>query len=391
MSKYTTEVRYICEVTAGLTDSAGFNSIDNILSRETVEKIFNFDYPIFDEEYRYPLNKKILRHFYTREIGEETVGLWKLRLSQMMNEIMPYYNKLYTSELDNINPYWNIDITTTGNREKDRNKTANHSTNTTENRTGNKNISSNSLESGSSTENKLGTNTKDKNINTTEVTNDISNVTKKGNDIKTTTTTGTHKETTEDNGEVTHAGKVTTANTNVNTNRYSDTPQGGLDGMKAIQQNMYLTNATITDDSGNGVTNTTDITKSKDKTYDVAIDSGTGKDNLTRNETNAGTSNSTTKKTGGDKTTDNINENTRKSTSVNGSETTNATNNDNMNRNSQRNVNENIDTSEEYVERVSGYKGNKAYAELIMEWRKSFLNIDKMILKDLEDCFFQLW
>ena len=86
MSKYTTEVRYICESTAGLTDSVGFNSVDAVLD-ECVDKIFDFDYPIFDETYRRPLNKKILRNFYTREICAESVGLWKLYLQQRLNEI----------------------------------------------------------------------------------------------------------------------------------------------------------------------------------------------------------------------------------------------------------------------------------------------------------------
>ena len=31
MSKYTTEVRYICEVNSGLVQSAGFNDIQKIL------------------------------------------------------------------------------------------------------------------------------------------------------------------------------------------------------------------------------------------------------------------------------------------------------------------------------------------------------------------------
>jgi len=162
MSSYTTEVRYICESTAGLTDSADFNSIDNVLSKETVDKIFNFDYPIFDETYRYPLNKKILRHFYTREIGEETVGLWKLRLQQTLNEVMPYYNQLYKLELDKINPFYSVDLTTTrhttGNERTDEtnslNKTITGNTNTT------KNEQSNNSKTENANENKTGDKTR---------------------------------------------------------------------------------------------------------------------------------------------------------------------------------------------------------------------------------------
>ena len=98
MSKYTTEVRYICEVAAGLTESVGFDKVWDVLSDDTVKKVFeNITFPIFDESYRVPLEKKILLHYYTREIGLETVGLWKLKMTSKLNDIMPYYNQLYES------------------------------------------------------------------------------------------------------------------------------------------------------------------------------------------------------------------------------------------------------------------------------------------------------
>ena len=110
MSKYTTELRYICEYEAGLSESKGYNNIDEIVTL-AAPKIFSFDFPIFDEEYRLPLEKKILKHYYTREISEETYGLWKLRLEDKMNLIMPYYNKLYPSDDLDFNPFNDTDIT----------------------------------------------------------------------------------------------------------------------------------------------------------------------------------------------------------------------------------------------------------------------------------------
>ena len=111
MSKYTTELRYICEHEAGLTESVGYNDIDRVLAL-SVGKIFDFDYPIFDEAYRNVLNLKILRHFYTREIGFETVGLWKHYLRTKMTEIMPYYNHLYQAQLElaELNPFRDVDL-----------------------------------------------------------------------------------------------------------------------------------------------------------------------------------------------------------------------------------------------------------------------------------------
>lgn len=113
MSKYTTELRYICEVLAGLNESEGYNSVDDIIEN-SYDKVFDFDYPIFDEEYRPVLEKKIIRHFYTREIGDETVGLFKLHLSAKMNDIMDYYNQLYKSALIEFDPMTDISYTRSG-------------------------------------------------------------------------------------------------------------------------------------------------------------------------------------------------------------------------------------------------------------------------------------
>lgn len=113
MSKYTTEVRFICETAAGLTESAGASKIDEIITK-AAPVVFNFDWPIFDEAYRLGLEEKILRHYYTREIGEETVGLWKLRLEDRLNLVMPKYNQLYESAKLEFNPFYDVDYTRQG-------------------------------------------------------------------------------------------------------------------------------------------------------------------------------------------------------------------------------------------------------------------------------------
>lgn len=115
MSKYTTEVRFICEHLSGLEESKGYNDTDEIID-EARPKIFDFDYPIFDVAYKPVLEHKILDHFYTREIGFETYGLWKQKLRAKMREIMPYYNKLYNSELIEFNPLYSEDIRIDGER-----------------------------------------------------------------------------------------------------------------------------------------------------------------------------------------------------------------------------------------------------------------------------------
>lgn len=151
MSKYTTEVRFICENSAGLSESEGADNVDSILDK-CWNKVFNFDFPIFDEKYRQVLCRKILKHYYTREIAHETVGKWKLALNAKLNEIMPYYNQLYKSELLEFNPFYDVDLT----RSREGSGTSNRTSNNTETNTGvSKNVSSGSGTSNTDTLNRF--------------------------------------------------------------------------------------------------------------------------------------------------------------------------------------------------------------------------------------------
>lgn len=70
------------------------------------------DYPIFAESYRSTLNDLIKGHFAFNEIGYEMPGMFKQRLNQTMDEIMPYYNNLYLAQIDLL-PYSAVDLTET--------------------------------------------------------------------------------------------------------------------------------------------------------------------------------------------------------------------------------------------------------------------------------------
>lgn len=146
MSKYTTEVRFICETAAGLSDSTGQTSVNDVLARSH-KKVFNFDYPIYDERYRAILEKKILKHYYTREICAETVGLWKLWLDSRMNDIMPYYNELYKTTLYEVNPLYDVDYHVE--RKQDRTESGNENTNSATSGSGESETSTSSDTSGS--------------------------------------------------------------------------------------------------------------------------------------------------------------------------------------------------------------------------------------------------
>ena len=106
MADYTIELRTICEDLAEMPGSA-YNDVIPVAA----PLLFNFDFPIFDEAYRYVLEQKIVKHFYTREIAHETVGMFILRLDVKMNEIMPYYNELYKSAKLEFDPLTDMHYT----------------------------------------------------------------------------------------------------------------------------------------------------------------------------------------------------------------------------------------------------------------------------------------
>lgn len=290
MSKYTTEVRYICETDAGLKESKGYDSVNEIITNSRT-KIFNFDYPIFDSNYKSILETKILKHYYTREIGFETVGLWKLKLDTKMNEIMPYYNQLYKSTLLEFNPLWTEEYQTLHNKKND-------GTNV-----------NNSLATGS-------TNVSETSVNST-----------------------VNKEKLDQTRDNTNVTSDLRKDTNVSRDKYSDTPQGALTN---IENDTYLTNARkITEDN-----------KSEDDRTSI------NKDKLTGN-----------------------NENTSDSSNVKSGDNTFNNANDSIN------VYNNL---EDYLEVASGRRGKDA-SELLMNYRKTFLNIDMQIIDELEELFLHLW
>ena len=291
-------------------------------------KVFNFEFPIFDEAYRPILEKKILKHYYTREIGLETVGLWKLFLDTKLNEIMPYYNQLYKSELISFNPMYDVDLTRdhqlkrledikeTGTQESDTNR--NGTLDTTANKTGTTHDTSLTTDHGTANQ-------------------DISNQ---------KTAHGTNGDTTDVTTTVSHVDK------------FSDTPQGALDGLK---NDTYMSEARIVDD-----TNTSKTVVS-------------GSDDI--NENNTGNTTTETDATS-DTTSDGI-------TTQN--ETVNTTNTDKENRVATQNTNKNLNSIDDYIEHVTGKTSGVSYSKLLNEFRETFLNIDMLIINDLSDLFMNLW
>ena len=216
MSKYTTEVRFICENSAGLSESEGADNVDSILDK-CWNKVFNFDFPIFDENYRQVLCRKILKHYYTREIAHETVGRWKLALNAKLNEIMPYYNQLYKSELLEFNPFYDVDLT----RSREGSGTSNRTSNNTETNSGtSKNVSSGSGTSNTDTLNRFS-DTPQNSMDTQGIADSVPLTTvTKVNEDKTTANESTDTLTRNDN-------KTGSGTENINnTDKYIETVKG---------------------------------------------------------------------------------------------------------------------------------------------------------------------
>lgn len=59
--------------------------------------IFDFDFPIWDPNYRTHLEYMIVSHYYLDEVAYETWGQFKMNLENWLNEQMPRFNVLYNA------------------------------------------------------------------------------------------------------------------------------------------------------------------------------------------------------------------------------------------------------------------------------------------------------
>ena len=106
MSKYTMELRQIIEYEGRDTVESYFKDycINNYLRPNEVETILNANIWSKDR-----LASKIVDHYYMREIGYETIGLFKHYAKVYMQEIMERYLPLIYSNSINYDPLVNVD------------------------------------------------------------------------------------------------------------------------------------------------------------------------------------------------------------------------------------------------------------------------------------------
>lgn len=398
MSTYTTQVRYICEQAAGLRQSVGLQGVDDVIAK-AIPSIFT-DYPIFDESYRQVLNTKILRHFYMREIGFETVGLWKFHLANKLNEIMPYYNQLYKSEQLKFNPFTDTDYTRTHKGSGKQDTTEATSGTRSGEQTGTRSGSTTSKEDGSVTSNSTdtweesGTNHSSTTKGTDDTTTLDSKVTGSSSQSTTGDTTDTSSMTTENTTNTSGESSTESATSSDRVNKFSDTPQGGLSN---LLDGTYLTNAT--QESTNGSDTSSGKTSGKTTVMDTQRRTG----GTTSSETVTGESGSTTESTNtritnesstvsGSSSSNSTDTSTGKSTSTStGTDTTEESSTGTSTEQTSGTRTGNLTSTDEWLEQVSGKVNSVSYMDLLMKYRDTFLNIDRQIILELDDLFMGLW
>lgn len=369
--------------------------------RTLVEKM---GYNIFDEtwttyvpEHKPVLCDKILRRYYFYEIGQETPDRFKHYLNEQLCREMPYYNQLYASELLKLEPLYNHMLEESGDIDRLRNRermeverrdldtlrqlsrAIKEALDAIENTKGNLD----DTQTGTWSENKTGTENTDttRNLDTTSLTtNDLTKETK--------------QDTTEkmvDSAQSDKTGSSTSNTTTSNTRRYSDTPQGTVSTSGVQIENQYLTN--YTRDSGESDTT---ASMSEKITNSETRDTTTG---MTGTETNTGTVDvkGTEKETGSkdvsyseDKdgqSKDVGNTTTTEDTTRTQTTATFGTETDRSNASELRSGN--VDEKEkEGVKSKNSQKGfTVSQAELLEAYRRTFLNIDNMIVESLGHLF----
>lgn len=256
-------VKGICEGYAQMSTENGDKAIDII--QASLPFIFDFDFPIADDTHRQELETKIIKNYYFRQICCQDVEEWKLRLSNKLMLIMPYYNELYAS-LDYLKGNILDDVDYERKVEEGSSK--------------------NGLESSKTTQN-------------TD---------------------------TESHNELTGQDATTNSTTKKGVGRYSDTPQSQIE---ALENNDYLTNATISDETSS----------SNDSNISSKHSESTGSSDVT------GTFDTLRSDSG----------------------------------------------TRDMTEHVKGKMGMKTKASMVMEYRKAIINIDNEIVSRLSDLFLNIY
>lgn len=390
------------------------------MAKYTIElyKLVNSGYQIFDEtwstfvpEHKVELCNKIIRKYWFNEIGAETPDRFKHYINEQLAREMPYYNKLYESDLWSLFPLYNYIMESEGH-------------------TSTKNTALSNLVSrhDSSVLREMGESLyREANIDkwgtmdstTHEVLGEVGNLTGDHTEKETIDTSGTKDytkdqdnkleeqserdiKTVEESQEVIDddtTGHTTQSETTNGTRRYSDTPQGSVTTSGGLSIDaQYLTNYESTNSSRNltedtkgtddrttnfNKTTTTDddfnrtVTEDNKETYDedttthsVRDKSNHDVEDTTHNKDTVTTVNQTTH----DSQYDNSDEFKQNSEQANGSDV-----------NAQSTSSQTDDSQKTSMKRQGTVGSSRV--ELLRQYRNSIINIDELIIRSLAENF----
>lgn len=388
------------------------------------------NYPIFDEGHRAILNNKIIRHYYFREICCDSPERFNFYLETKMDEIMPYYNQLYKSELLEYNPLATEFYSETNSLSKEAKKAVENyikkiaEESTGDNYSGSKreNLNEDTKRDASGTETNKATRTDklkevavtaETNSNTrtddlTEAVETTSGSTKNSDATNDSTTTNALK--TTNSSENSGSGTSKTSGSKVT--GFSDIPQAGYettvtenaDGSVTTTSKGYLTTRTTESTNEQNATTTKETGKATtDNTGTVTVKSELKqKDEIAETNSSTKTNTGTVENAGSvDKTVTKDNTGTQNNDSdgtMTETETGSKTNKNNIYEDTQRNVfvsSKNVGENAEQEKRhekengelfAEGRRGISP-ADLIRKYREIIQNVDMMIIDELNDLF----
>lgn len=346
------------------------------------------DYPIFDEAYRASLNDKIIRHFYFREIGFETVAQFRWRMDATMRENMPYFNQLYSSlnlitdPITNVRYTYNdvFNLATEENGTGTTSKTGSGSSATTETHTGDD--VTEAAKGATRTETTTHGHTETETLDHGHVLTETADY---GRQQDTTDTTAYGRTEATVNGGSDQTLEGATKEREIR----SDTPMNQIP-TGAIEAGNYATEATYTEREGQRAGTTT-----YGGTTNVTLG---GSDTETQNVATSGTDVTEHAHTGEDVTERVHGGSDTVETETGGADTTTLTHGEQIVTEGSTSSTEGIetgdtrtigtDTTKTHV--GSGYQGTSP-SRLLEEYRKTFINVDMQVIASIDKLFFGLW
>lgn len=420
MGSYSLELRELIEQPT---------QFEQLSHNERIEKgrsyLFDFTYPLFDEAYRKTFETNFIRHFYMREIGFETEGLFKFRLETWLNINMPYYNKLFESELLKYDPLTNSNMKINQNKVSDmrqddiRNILKNGNKGLSQN--DNRDIIVSGRDTTSQTDNrdilKNDNRNINDNINKDVLQNDTVDKLSNEKELNTNKNDSTQDTINKGNTEGTNTSNVKSTSDNT-----KDTTITNNNFVRDLESTTPDSRLSITTDNGKGVieyaskidektetknqigkeksvdTTTTDTkdnttAKNEQTINDKTLENSTENKNKDLNENSKLQSNihDTTTKTTIDSNNSITDDNLKRDILSTNSTTTgnkgNASSNETTTDTSNDVLASNINNIEDFIQYTFGKNGTVSYPQLVKEYRESFLRLEKVIFEEMNELF----